>query len=297
MINNANEQNPYGSVTYGNAGYETIYDAQGRPTYVPRYTRTVSLSPDQQRLMGLQTQTQYNLGQTAVSQSARLRDYLGQTVGTEGLQGWQAAAAPGTVRQDQAPTDRAAVENAMMGRYNIDAARQNAAQQAQLAAQGLAPGSAQYGTVQEAQDRARTDALQQAYLASGQEARANQAAYNAAELQRYQEGTNWADTLNNLRQAQLQERLTLRNQPLNEIGALLSASQVTTPQFAPFSRQGINAAPTGEYIANNYANAANAAANQNQGLFGLGTSLMGAAGKAGGFGTLFKGIGSALPFI
>src|SRR5215831_3245985 len=95
IINNANESNPYGSVSYGNAGYETIYDAQGRPTYVPRYTRTVQLSPDQQRLLGLQTQAQYNLGQTAVSQSAKMRDYLGQNVTGEGLQGWQAAAAPG----------------------------------------------------------------------------------------------------------------------------------------------------------------------------------------------------------
>ena len=42
------------------------------------------------RLMGLQTQSQYNLGQTAVEQSAKLRDLLGKSVNTEGLQGWNA---------------------------------------------------------------------------------------------------------------------------------------------------------------------------------------------------------------
>lgn len=286
IINNPNESNPYGSVTYGNAGYETVYDANGKPTYVPRYTRTVNLSPDQQRLLGLQTQTQYNLGQTAVAQSSKLKDYLGQSVNTAGLQGWKAAAAPGAIRQDQAPTDRQAVENAMMSRFNTDAARQQASQDAQLAARGLGPGGQGYGAVQEQRDRARTDALNQAYLASGEESRAAQAAYNAAEQQRYQEGSDYASQFNNLRQAQMQERLALRNQPLNEISALLSGSQVTTPQFSAFSRQGINAAPVGSYISSNYANAANAAAQQNAGWFNLGTSLLGGAGYAGGFGKL-----------
>ena len=73
---------------------------------------------------------------------------------------------------------------------------------------------------------------------------------------------------------QMQERIGLRNQPLNEISALLSGSQVTTPQFNPFSAQGIGAAPIGSYIGQNYANAANSAAQQNAGLFGLGGSLL-----------------------
>jgi hypothetical protein len=289
IINNPNVVSPYGTQTYNIAGYETIYDAQGKPQYVPRYTQTQTLSPDQQRLMGLNTQMQYNMGQTGVEQSGKLRGLLGQSVNTEGLQGWQAANAPGAIstafRQDQAPTDRAAVENAMMTSYNRARTPQQEAENAQLAARGLSPGGAGYGRVQQGREDALGEAARQAYLASGQESRQAQDAYNqveqmrnAAEQQKYQLGADWSSQLNQLRQAQLQERLGLRNQPLNEISALLSGSQVTMPQFNPFSAQGIGAAPIGSYMGQNYSNALQASNAQNAGLFGLGGSAMGALG-------------------
>jgi hypothetical protein len=341
IINNANEVNPYGSVTYKNLGYETIYDANGKAQYVPRYERNVALSPDQQKLLGLQTQTQYNLGQTGVQQSARLNSLLGTSLDTKGLQAWQTGKAPGqlqgsfggnapvqsqignggAIRQDSGATDRRAVEQAMMARYRENAGKAASAQDAQLAARGLNPGSAQYADVNDSRARSMTDASQQAYLASGAESRAAQEAYNQAQNQRftqgaaqgqfanaaqqqayqqalqragfandatkgnYQMGNDYASFLNNLRQGQLSERTALRNQPLNEISALMSGGQVTMPEFQPFSRQGINAAPIGQYIGQNYANQANAAAQANQGLFGLGSSLIGGAfGTAGIFG-------------
>ncbi|MER8619168.1 tail fiber domain-containing protein [Mesorhizobium sp. M1409] len=336
IINNPNINNPYGSQSYALAGYETIYDAQGKPQYVPRYTQNTTLSPDQQKLLGLQTQTQYNLGQTGVQQSAKLNNLLGTSLDTTGLQDWSAGQAPGQlattyggnnpvqmgigsggdVRQDQAPTDRKAVEDAMMSRYLDTANKQNTAQDVQMAARGLNPGSAQYSSVDETRQKALTDAQMQAYLGSGQESRASQDAYNQAQNQRftqgaaqgqfanaaqqqayqqaaeragfgntaatqqYQMGQDYSSFLNNLRQGQMQERTSLRNQPINEISALMSGSQVTVPQFQPFSQQGINAAPIGQYIGQNYANQANAAAQQNQGLFGLGSSLLGGMFKA-----------------
>jgi hypothetical protein len=163
----------------------------------------------------------------------------------------------------------------MMGRYNIDAARQNAAQQAQLAARGMNVGSAQYGTVQEAQDRARADALQQAYLGSGEESRRAEGAYNQAALQKYQMGADWATQLNNLRQGQFQERLALRNQPLNEISALLSGSQVTLPSFNPFQSQGINAPNIMGAVNQNYQQQAQNANAFNSGLFELASAGLG----------------------
>ena len=43
--------------------------------YAPRYTQTTTLSPDQQKLLGLETQGKYNLGNTAVSMTVgELRD-------------------------------------------------------------------------------------------------------------------------------------------------------------------------------------------------------------------------------
>ena len=73
------------------------------------------------------------------------------------------------------------------------------------------------------------------------------------------------------------EKQTIRNAPINEISALMSGSQVSVPQFQPFSRQGVDAAPIGQYISQNYANQANAAANTNAGIFGLaGAGIQGA---------------------
>jgi hypothetical protein len=283
IINNANQYTPWGNQTYSQAGWETVYGADGKAIKVPRYNQVTTLSPDQQALLGLNTQMQYNLGQTGVEQSSKLNKLLGTSMTTAGMQDWTAAQAPGAVstdfRQDQGPTDRAAIENAMMASYHRANDPQFAAQEASLAARGLSPGSQGYGTFQQGRDDSMGEAARQAYLGSGQESRAAQDAYNqvpqlrnAAELQRYQMGSDWASQMNNLRQGQLQEQIALRNQPINEITALLGSSQVTSPQFQPFSRQGINAANTGGYIQQNYGQQAANAAAFNQGLFGLGSA-------------------------
>lgn len=310
IINNANEVNPYGSVSYKNLGYETLYDAKGNPTYVPRYERNVQLSPDQMKLLGLQTQAQGNAGQAAVTASSQLANMFKTPLSTGGLQNWSTGqAAPtlatsfggqGEIRQDQAPTDRKAVEQAMMSRYLDTANKQNTAQDVQLAARGLNPGSAQYSSVDETRQKALTDAQTQAFLASGQESRAAQDAYNQAQQQRYQEamgragfantaatqqyqmGSDYAAFLNNLRQAQLQERMGVRNQLPNEIGALMGMGQVTVPQFQPFSRQGVNAAPVGQYMQDAYQSQLQAANAANQGIFGLGSAAVGGLFGPGG---------------
>lgn len=337
IINNPNIYTPYGSQTYQNAGYETIYDAQGKPQYIPRYNQVQTLSPDQQKLLGLQTQTQYNMGQTGVQASSKLRDIMGSNVDTAGWQGWnagpQAAQLATTfggdnpmtmqignqnVRQDEGPTDRAGIENAMMASYNRQRAPQTAQENAQLAARGLSPGGAGYGRVQQGREDAYGEAARQSYLASGNEARQAQDAYNQAAAQRFsqeanigqfansaqqqayqqamqragfgndalsqmfQMGGTAADRANAVRQGQLQESLGLRNQSINEIMALMQGGQVSMPQFSPYSAQGIGAAPTGAYMGQNYANASNAANQFNSGLFNLGSSVIGGGIKQWG---------------
>jgi hypothetical protein len=280
IMGNVNEYTPYGNKTYQQIGWDPVYDSTGKLTYAPRYQSQVQLSEDQQRLLGQQTGIQYNLGNLGLSQSSRLQGLLGREMGTEGLQDWRAANAPGAVstafRQDQGPTDRTAIENAMMASYNRQRAPSIRAEEAQYAARGLSPGSAGYGTMQQGREDAFSEAARQAYLASGGESRAAQEAYNqveqlrnAAELQRYQMGTDYASQLNNLRQAQMQERMALRNQPINEIMALLGGSGVTTPQFQPFASPNIAPVNIAQGIYDNYNTRAQQAAATNQGLFGL----------------------------
>lgn len=273
IINNPNIQNAYGSVNHTLAGYEVVYDAKGKPQYVPRYTRSETLSPDQMKLLGLETQTKANSGQAGVLASSQLADMFKTQLDPSQWQAWQMSQAPGEVRQDQAPTDRAAVEDAMMSRYREAAGKQRTAEDAQLAARGLNPGSQGYGQVADTRARADTDAQMQAFLASGNESRSAQGAYNAAELQRYQMGSDHASFANQLRQAQQQGDTALRAQLPNEIAALMGLGQVTVPQFSPFSRQGINAAPIGDYINQNYQQQLQSTQAFNQGLFGLAGSL------------------------
>jgi len=298
IINNPNEQSPYGSVNYSIAGWEQVPGANGQMQYVPRYTRKTSLSPDEQVIAGYDTGTRSNLGLTAMQQSSKLGQYLNTWMDPSQWQPWQATKAPGQVsydyRQDQTPTDRPAIENAIMSSYERAAKPQQQAQSTQLALRGLSPGSQGYSSVQRGWDDSRGEAARQAYLASGQESRQAQDAYNqvtglrnATTQQEYELGSAWAQANNAMRQGQAQEAFALRNQPINEIASLMGLSQVNMPQFAAYSQQGINAAPIGQYISDNYqARAANAAAT-NQGLFNLAGSALGGVGYAGGMGNFF----------
>lgn len=287
IINNPNEVSPYGSVNYSVSGWEQVPNAQGQMINTPRYTRTTSLSPDEQRIAAYDTGTRANLGRTGVQQSAKIGDYLNQGINTANWQPWQMGAAPGDLRQDTGATDRPAIEQAMLGRYRDTAAKQGAAQDVQLANRGLNPGAQGWSDVQDTRNRADVDAQQQAYLASGQESRAAQDEYNKTAQQRYELGANYADRGNQLRQSQSQEAFALRNQPINEIMALLGGSQVNLPQFSPFSRQGISAPSPGNYIADNYSNQLAMANATNQGWFGLAGAGLGALGSGIGSGGMF----------
>jgi hypothetical protein len=270
IINNANENNPYGSVRYTQTGSSTIKDAQGKDMTVPQYTRDVTLSPDQQNLYNLQNQMQQNLGQLGVDQSSRLQGLLGTNLDTSGLQDWSTGTAPTAYDQNAYAAQRDQVTQALMDRYRAQADPQRAAQEAQLAARGMAPGSQQWGSVQDAENRQDTDQMSSAILAGGQE----QSRMLSDERAGNQQQMDYSSFLNNLRQAQLGEKQTIRNAPINEISALMSGSQVSVPQFQSFSRQGVDSAPVGSYIQQNYANQSNAAANTNAGIFGLGTAAL-----------------------
>jgi hypothetical protein len=271
VAQNANEVNPYGSVSYNAVEQVPIYGANGQVTgYAPRYDKTTTLSPDQQKLLGLETQSKYNMGTVGVEQSAALRDHLNNNpVDPSAWTPWQTNVQTQNIRQDQTPTDRAAVEKAMMDSYNYNTAPQKQSQEAQLAARGLSPGGQGYGTYQKTAADADTNAANQAYLASGAESRANQTAYNDAATQKFNMDQSLASYYNNLRGAQAQEAYTARDQPINEITALMSGSQATIPQFQPFTGSPVNPSNIGQYISDNYKAQTAAAAQTNAGIFNM----------------------------
>lgn len=172
-----------------------------------------------------------------------------------------------------------------------------------LANQGLAPGTAAYDAAFRNREMSKNDLYNQAALQGinlDMAARSqgvnellgiggfqNQAQlqraglYNQALGQDYAQALQRAQFANQAQQQQLSQDLTLRSQPLNELGSIMSGSQVQLPQFTGYTPVSVGAAPTmaatqaGYQSALGAANAQNAANSQlTQGLFQLGGAAL-----------------------
>lgn len=170
-------------------------------------------------------------------------------------------------------------------------------QQAQRFNQQLAAG--QYG--QGLNQQAYNQALQNAQFGQGQQAQQFGQGLQAAQFGQGQQAQQYGQQAQNLqqmlaaqnqrfsqsnqaRQQAIQEQAYLRQLPLNELNALRSGAQVTNPTFSNVPQQAMTqgadysgAAQNSYNAALNAANAQNAASgNFMSGLFGLGSSAIGA---------------------
>ena len=162
---------------------------------------------------------------------------------------------------------------------NQDAALR--AYQALLAGQGQS-----FGQQMDVQ-AARNAALAQNQGISVQQQQLN----NAAQLQKFNQALQGAQFGNTALQQSLQQQLALRNQPINEIAALMSGVQVNMPQFQGYQGANVAAAPifagtqaAGDFAQRNYANQV-AKYNAQMGLYG---DIAGAFGQVAGGGVLNK---------
>ena len=104
---------------------------------------------------------------------------------------------------------------------------------------------------------------------------AERSAYNEGLQSQFELDQRAAADTNAQRQAELEELAYLRNQPINEISALMSGSTMMPPQFSAPFQTGIQPVDIAGYIQNAYeAERANSAAKAH-GLFGLGAALLG----------------------
>jgi hypothetical protein len=230
--NRVNQYTPYGSLEYTMSGE----DSYGNPMW----SATQKFSPDQQRLLDIQNELSYGVGQ----------------LGTKGLD---------YVRQQlESPFDVSQLpsiginpsetySDAMMRRLAPQMEQGRGKLEQQLANQGIQIGS-------EAYDRAiRNFDQKQNDLMLGAQTQGLQAGLQA-------------------RQQQLGELAYRRNEPLNVLSALRTGSQVTAPTYVNSSQQATTAGPDllgaagmqynaqmGDFNAQQAAQA-----NFNQGLMGLG---------------------------
>ena len=230
--NRVNQYTPYGSLEYTMSGE----DSYGNPMW----SATQKFSPDQQRLLDIQNQLSYGVGQLGT----KGLEYVGQQLENP----FDVSQLPSIgINPSETYSD------AMMRRLAPQMEQGRGRLEQQLANQGIQLGS-------EAYDRAiRNFDQKQNDLMLGAQTQGLQAGLQA-------------------RQQQLGELAYRRNEPLNVLSALRTGSQVTAPTYVNSSQQATTAGPDLLGAAGMQYNAqmgdfnAQQAAQQNfnQGLMGLG---------------------------
>lgn len=258
-LNAVNQVTPWGTSSYSQSPGTTVNGVD-----IPKFTQTVTLSPDQQDILNAQnalTKQTYGIGSQALG-----------NIGTSISQPLDFSNLPAAPKGDQSYVD--SVQNALYNRATatLDPQYQQSQRQlqTQLANQGFNIGSAGYNTAMGNFERSK----QQAYENALNDAIAG--ASSAATSQ-----FNMASTA---RQNALQEQLAQRNQPINELATLLGTSSgVNMPQFASVPQSSVGSTNVAGITQDAYNNAYNQYLNQQQqnnsmmgSLFGLGGQALGA---------------------
>lgn len=261
-LNQVNEYTPYGQ-----SEYTPRLDGDGNPVVndgIPAFDRTTSLDPaDQARLDQDRAIAQY-LGKIGTDQLGRIENNMGEEFNYEGLPSYPEADA----------NERKRIEDTLYGSYKsrldprFDQEQQR--MDTKLANQGITQGSDAYKRESDNFGRTKNDAYQQASADA-----TNQGGNEMSRL---------FGLSKTARQDLISERLTKRNQPLNELVALLGgAPSVAQPQFAPQPTSGIAPAditgPTALQYQGQLAGWQNSQ-NANQGMFSSLFNLGGQLGSA-----------------
>jgi len=233
--NRVNQVTPYGNLDYSITGT----DPNGNPTW----TATTSLSDIGQQLLNNQNQTSLGLGSAINAQLGQVQDVMGQpfnpNLPSTGMN-------PGQSYQD-----------AYMQRLAPQLAQSRESTQAQLANQGVVPGTQAYENAMRQQSMKENDLLLGATTQGfGVGSQANQQAFN--------------------------QEMTKYNMPLNTLSALRSGSQVQNPSFVNSAQQAttggadiLGASQMGYNAQMGNFNAQQAAQqNTNSGLMGLGGAAL-----------------------
>lgn len=230
--------------------------------YQDQWVKETELSENQQRLFDLGEQNDIGLARLQGDLVGKLGPKLGQDVDTSAMQDWQGVSADGlpamrgldhsgihgpewltrdgmqAVRGSIGPSDfsadRQRVEDAMLARLAPQQARDRAAFDAKMAAQGVSQGSQAYGAGADELNRAVNDARLGAVLAGGQEqsrlfglALQQGQFENASQAQEFAQRAGLAEQHNGIRQNAIAEQVqaagfqnAMRGQALQEQVAL-----------------------------------------------------------------------------
>jgi hypothetical protein len=231
-MGNVNQVTPQGSLTFDQTDTYSFTDPYTGLSYnVPRFTATQTLSPEQQAVNQQQNRADLALSTLGANQSEFLRDYMQKPLQLSDLGPRPDAPQLRTSYDTEFTADRQRTEDALFSRLNPQLERDRASLETQLSNQGVKLGSSAYDRAMQNFGQQSNDARTAAVLASGQEQSrlaglAQQSAnfFNSANVDQYNAAMA-------ARSQGLQEQFSLRNQPINEITALMSGSQVSQPNF------------------------------------------------------------------
>lgn len=302
-------------------GTPQIMQQQRQTYQIPRYTATVTLPEDQQAALDAQFASNRALSETALERSQFLKEYLPEGMDLSGLpeargseyvgnldliDGISDAGAITRTYGTDFSEDRQRVEDALMQRMEPYLQQNRDRISTALANKGINSGSEAYGYEMGYLGQRENDARMSAILSAGEEQsrltnlerdrsifenqsqaqqfgqNAQSAAFTNATRESEQRARMANANLDNaLRTQRLNEEFAIRNQPLNEIAALLANSQVQNPNLQPITP---GAMPTTDYagiVSDNYNQQLGAwnAQNSNSqslmgGLLGLGGNII-----------------------
>lgn len=266
-MNNITEYTPDGSTVVNKTGSHNWTDPYTGKSYdIPTFTRTTTLSPEQQAIKAQTTAAQLNLAGLANQQTDFLKNYMAQPLDISAKLG----AAPELQSLDFS-ADRNRVEESLFARQQPQQERDRAALETRLANQGIKVGSAAYNAAMDDMNRGLNDSR----LATIAQAGSEQDRMVNLALADYQARMSG-------RQQNVQELLMQRNQPLNEISALMSGSQVSMPQFMGFNQSKIPTTDNAQIISNYDNQRMQAWQAQQQSTNGI------IGGALGGIGSIFR---------
>jgi len=197
------------------------------------WTSTIQLSPEQQQLLDANTKTQLGLAGLQGSALDRVKQTLGTGLDISDIPGLIYGIGDGSTGDTWSK-----YSGLLMDRLNPDLDQQQAALDTKLANMGMTAGSEGWGIQQGQFGKQRNDADIAAQLAGAN------LAMQGAQLN------------NSTRQQAINERVDLRQLPLNELNALRSGASLTNPTFSQPGQQQLTAGADLSGAANSQYNAA-----------------------------------------
>lgn len=264
-LSNPNVNGPYGN--------QTVTYAPTGPNGEQQPTVNQSLTPQAQQTLDSQQRVQTALANLGLYGTDRAKSVMEQGFNPN-LPNLQTSVDTSGVAKMPVNAGQTG-QQAIMARLQPQIQQNEQATAQRLANQGIPTGSEAWQNEMRAQNNQENDAYSQAALQGlNLDMSANNQGYNQA-LQSAQFG-------NTATGQSLQQQLGLYNQPLNQITALMSGSQIQTPQFGQYQGANIAAAPLanataqqGQWSQNAYNQQMGSYNNMMSGLFGTASAFAG----------------------